>query len=33
MRENLAALEAETELRCRVPSVSSKKQKEASVEA
>ncbi|HYI02002.1 phage recombination protein Bet [Hyalangium sp.] len=31
MRENLAALEAETELRCRVPSASSKK--EASVEA
>ncbi len=31
MRENLAALEAETELRCRVPSVPSKK--EASVEA
>ena len=31
MRENLAALEAETELRCRVPSVSGKK--EASVEA
>ncbi|KFE64024.1 phage recombination protein Bet [Hyalangium minutum] len=31
MRENLAALEAETELRCRVPSASAKK--EASVEA
>jgi phage recombination protein Bet len=31
MRENLAALEAETELRCRVPSSSAKK--EASVEA
>jgi phage recombination protein Bet len=32
MRENLAALEAETELRCRVPSSASGK-KEASVEA
>jgi phage recombination protein Bet len=31
MRENLAALEAETELRCRVPSASAKK--EASAEA
>lgn len=33
MRENLTALEAETELRCRVPSASGKKEKEASVEA
>jgi phage recombination protein Bet len=32
MRENLAALEAETELRCRVPTASSSK-KEATVEA
>lgn len=33
MRENLTALEAETELRCRVPSPSAQKEKEASVEA
>jgi hypothetical protein len=33
MRENLAALEAETELRCRVPTSSASSKKEASVEA